>query len=329
MMETGMSQEPCMQTDIPLKRLTRIVPEDVLFLLGIPDADVLGVQTLELPSSKTSLDTVIRVRQLDGHDYLHLIEWQGWHDPTFLWRVLGYLSWLGQNHTERPILATLVYLKPADDVGDTLIQQLAGMAGWQVHIPCVRLWQQDAVAAVASGRPGLMALAPLMQGASPALVEQVAQQLISSVAAPIQAELLAALGIFAEPLVDAERFIRLVTKERLMSSDLITLLTADLVEEKDALLQEKRALLHEKDALLHEKDLLLQERALLAQQVQERLRQAIEDILVTRFPTAPLRITTQLRNVVTPDQLQSLIHVAAIAPDINSIEQAITTAQMP
>jgi hypothetical protein len=324
-----MGEEQRVQTDIPLKRLTRIAPSDVLFLLGMPDADVLGVQTLELPSSKTSLDTVIRLRQPDGRDYLHLIEWQGWHDATFLWRVLGYLSWLGQHHAERPILVTLVYLKPEDDVGDTLIQHLAGIAGWQVHIPCLRLWQQDAGAAVASGRPGLMALAPLMRGATAALVEQVAQRLLSEVAAPMQAELLAALGIFAEPLVDAERFIRLVTKERLMSSDLISVLTADLVEEKDALLLEKSVLLHERGTLLQEKDMLLQERVLLAQQVQERLRQAIEDILVTRFPMAPLRITTQLRNVINPDQLQSLIHVAALAPDVATIEQAITAAQMP
>jgi hypothetical protein len=309
------AEEYCVQTDIPLKRLTRIAPEDILFLLGMPDADVLGVQTLELPSSQTSLDTVIRLRQPDGRDYLHLIEWQGWHDATFLWRILGYLSWLGQHYAERPILVTLVYLKPADDVGDILIQELAGIAGWQVHIPCLRLWQQDAVAAVESGRPGLMALAPLMHGATAGLVEQVAQRLISEVAAPIQAELLAALGIFAEPLVDAERFIRLVTKERLMSSDLITVLTADLVEEKDALLQEKDALAEQ----LRTRDI----------QHQQRLQQVIEDIIATRFPTAPIRITSQLRQIMNPDRLQSLIHVAAIAPDVATIEQALTTAHMP
>ena len=138
-----------MKTDIPLKRLTRVAPADILLLLGIEHADIVGVQTLELPTSQTSLDTVLRLRAADGRDYLHLIEWQGWNDPTFLWRVLGYLSWLGQHQAERPILVTIIYLKPEDDVGHTLIQELAGILGWQVHFPCVRLWQQEAAAAAA------------------------------------------------------------------------------------------------------------------------------------------------------------------------------------
>lgn len=61
---------------------------------------------------------------------------------------------------------------------------------------------------------------------------------------PTQGELLATLGIFAEPMMHIKRFIRLVTKERLMESELISYLlkekTAELVEEK-AVLEEKTA----------------------------------------------------------------------------------------
>jgi hypothetical protein len=112
------------QTDIPLKRLTRLRPTDLLSLLGTPDAIVLDVETLELPASKTSLDTVLRLRRPDGQQYLHLVEWQGYRDPLFLWRTLGYLAWLGQNRRERPILVTAMYLTPDDDVGDGLRQEL-------------------------------------------------------------------------------------------------------------------------------------------------------------------------------------------------------------
>lgn len=167
-----------MKTDIPLKRLTHLRPADLLLLLGTPEAEVLSVDTLQLPSSATSLDTVLRLRQPDGTEYLHVIEWQGYYDLLFLWRVLGYLAWLGQNQPERPILVTLIYLKPDDDVGNTLTQHLAGQPGWTVTLPCIRLWQEDAASALASGRPGLAALCPLMHGATDSMVEQAASLII-------------------------------------------------------------------------------------------------------------------------------------------------------
>jgi predicted transposase YdaD len=115
---------PAVKTDLPLKRLTQLRPADLLYLLRSPEAEVVAVESLELPASTTSLDTVLRLRRPDGTEYLHLIEWQGYRDPQFLWRTLGYLSWLGQNRRERPILVTIVYLHPGDDIGDTLIQEI-------------------------------------------------------------------------------------------------------------------------------------------------------------------------------------------------------------
>lgn len=84
-----------MKTDIPLKRVTRLQPADLLSLLHTTDAEVLGVETLELPSSRTSLDTVLRLRQADGTEYLHLIEWPGSPDPVVLWRTLVILPGWG------------------------------------------------------------------------------------------------------------------------------------------------------------------------------------------------------------------------------------------
>jgi len=63
-----------MKTDIPLKRLTRLCAADRLTLVGSGDAEVLSVETLELPSSRTNLDTVLQVRGADGSPYLYLIE---------------------------------------------------------------------------------------------------------------------------------------------------------------------------------------------------------------------------------------------------------------
>jgi hypothetical protein len=283
------------QTDIPLKRLTQLRPTDLLSLLGTPDAIVLDVETLELPASKTSLDTVLRLRRPDGQQYLHLVEWQGYRDPLFLWRTLGYLAWLGQNRRERPILVTVMYLTPDDDVGDRLDQAFAehqAASGWSVTIPCIRLWELDAAQIIAGGKPGLVALSPLMGGATEALVEQAARLLIEHVDPPVQSELLAALGIFAEPLIAIEKFVRLVTKERLMTSDLITYLTM----EKTAELEHKLV-----DSLQH----------------------ATELLIMARFPNARVTIISDIRRVTDEDHLRRLLDTIAQAPDIATVEQAL------
>lgn len=81
-----------MQTDIPLKVLTSTCPEDLLALLGSPDATVLEVVSLELPASAGRLDNVLYLRSAAGTEYRHLVEWQGYRDPLFLPRSLGYLA---------------------------------------------------------------------------------------------------------------------------------------------------------------------------------------------------------------------------------------------
>lgn len=126
---------------------------------------------LELPSSKNSLDCVLHLLAPDGTSYLRVVEWQGWNDAVFLWRCLSYAGWLGQNREERPIFLTIVYLKPSDDVGDSIHQEMEGHAPWHIPFSCVRLWEHDAQQVIASGVAGLLALSPLMRGVTPALVE--------------------------------------------------------------------------------------------------------------------------------------------------------------
>ncbi len=54
---------------------------------------------------------------------------------------------------------------------------------------------------------------------------------------PQQADLLSILGVFAEPLINHERFVQIVGRERLMASDLLSY----LMEEKLAEMQGKLA----------------------------------------------------------------------------------------
>jgi hypothetical protein len=62
-----------------------------------------------------------------GQDYLLVVEWQGYRDPTVLWRLASYCAWIGQRTPMVPVIGTVVYLAPAYDVGDTLEQTIDGI----------------------------------------------------------------------------------------------------------------------------------------------------------------------------------------------------------
>lgn len=187
--------------------------------------------------------------------------------------------------------------------------------GWSVSLPCIRLWEQDAAAAVASGTPGLLTLAPLMGGASVELVEQAAYALIRTTAPPTQSELLATLGIFAEPLLTTERFIRLVTRERLMASDLISY----LFEEKTIAFAQEKALLEEH----------LAAQQLRAQLLLQQAQQAVEDVIIARFPEVPATLTRRLSEITDPPRLQALLRAVLNASDLGEVERlmAVATAE--
>jgi predicted transposase YdaD len=322
-----------MQTDIPLKTLTRLCAADLLPLLGMPDATVLGVDTLELPAAATSLDTVLRMRSAADSAYTHLLEWQGYKDPRFLWRTLSYLAWLGLHGDDQPIVVTLAYLHPADDVGDTLQQALDGAVLWTMPFRRIRLWEQDAAAAVASGLPGLAVLSPLMRGAEAQLVEQAARVILDRTDPDSrQADLLTILGVFAEPLVDPSQFVRMMGRERLMASDLIGYLIeermADIERERAAereALEQARAA--EREAL--EQALRLMQEALekaqlqLDQQPRQTLMQAIDEVIAARYPAIPFALVNATRQIRDPESLRQLLHALLWARDQSAAEQAL------
>jgi hypothetical protein len=295
------------QTDIPLKRLTTLRAPDLLPLLNIPDATVVAVETLELPASATRLDNVLRLRSAGGQEYLHVIEWQGYPDPAVLWRLTGYLAWLGQRYRDVTVIGTVIYLNPSADAGDTLRQTVDGrnLLVWQ--LPVVRLWELDAVAAAEQGSVGLAVLSPLMRGATADLVEQVVVQVLEQAPLAQQADLLSILGVFAEPLIESQAFVRLVGKEKLMSSDLITY----LVDEKVA--EVERKVTEEYQQKLEEYE---QKLTAMARTVQE----AVEDTVILRFPNTPAFLVRNIRSVTDVERLAALRRAVLRAPDQAYVE---------
>jgi len=339
-----------LETDIPLKTLTNLRSHDLLPLLGIEAATVLAVETIELPMMATSLDTVFRLRDAAGQEYLHLVEWQGYRDIRFLWRVLGYLGWLGIHRSERPIDVTLVYLRPGDDTGAYLSQSVAGREAWGVGFRVVRLWEQDAHVALTRENVGLAVLSPLMAGADAPLVEQAATLILKQAASPRErADLLTILGIFSAPIIDSGQFVRMIGKEPLMASDLVSYLIEDTVNERvqKAVAQRQAELQAESEAIYEARleaaqEALRREAAEHAREAAEHAREAaehareaaererfvhaVEDVLVARFPDTPVARAYVISTMRDLDQLRDLHAALLRAPDQQAAEQLLRQA---
>jgi hypothetical protein len=296
-----------MKTDIPLKRLTALRATDLIPLLGLPVASVRAVAIPELPMQKKYLDILLRVRSPQGQEYLHLLEWQGYYDAAALWRLASYMGLVGQDEPHMTIIGTIVYLKPADDTGDMLTMAVDGQMQHQWPFRCVRLWEQDATAAVATGNLALTTLSPLMHGADVTLVEQAARTLLTTAPPPQQADLLAILGVFAAPIMAPPRFIDLVTREKLMSSDLIEYLAKDIIAEQEAKWQAR----------------LEAEQAARLLQTE---RETLEALLALRFPEAPMRLTNLIRKITDVTRLQALRADIPDVPDLATLEQHLRNA---
>jgi hypothetical protein len=305
-----------MQTDIPLKRLMALRGADLLPLLGLPAATLVRVESRELPASATRLDTVLRIRSPQGQEYLHIVEWQGYRDPTVLWRLAGYMAWFGQQEPATVVVGTVVYLAPEHDVGDTLNQQVDGQVVQTWSFGRIRLWEQDAAAALASANLGLVVLSPLMHNASAPLVQQAIEVVLQQAPQSEQGDLLSILGTFAVPLLKPQRFIDLVGKEKLMSSEFF-----------DYLMQEYTAEFKEREAAL-EAALKEREAALLAQlrQQETEFQQLLEDALLVRFPDAPLSLVQDIRRVHNPGQLRRLVMAVQQVADLSEFEQLLHAA---
>jgi hypothetical protein len=182
----------------------------------------------------------------------------------------------------------VVYVTPAAESGDALVQTVDGaiLQAWPLRV--IRLWEEDALAALASGSIGLAVLSPLMRNASVAVIEQAIVQIGERATPEQQADLLAILGVFAEPYVPAAQFVQRVGKERLMASDLVSY----LMEEQTT-------------------------------RYVEDLQRTLEAAIVARFPAAPLRLASTIHQITSPDALHRLIITVVGAADLVAIEQAL------
>lgn len=205
-----------------------------------------------------------------------------------------------------------------------------------ITFTCVRLWEQDAAAAVGSGLAGLAALSPLMGGATTELVEQAAWLVLTATEpGKEQANLLSVLGILAEGLLAAPRFERLIGKERLMASSLMEYLYKDKLEEVAQVYAAERAAAQ---AALDEERAAAQatlaqawaaEHARATELATATLLQAIQDTLAARFPQTPVASVAPLSRMRDLDRLQVVFRAVLSATNQAEAEEALHESQMP
>jgi hypothetical protein len=302
--------------------------KDLLPLFGMPDAELLRVETLELPATRTRLDNVLHIRSPKGQEYLLVVEWQGYADKAILWRLTSYLAWLALRYPDKTVLGTVVYLAPAYDMGDTLRQWIDDQLVYHCQLASVQLWKQDAQAALASGNLGLCALSPLMEGASEQVVLQALDTILRTASPPQQSNLLSILTTFSEPWVSTEHILRLVGKERLMESKIWNTLLAEAMDDiKARVVEEYKVEVEEYKAEVEEYKAEAEAYKTQAEQAARLhindMQQALENALITRFPQAPVRLMRDIRQLSQSSQFNDLIIALVAVQDVEEFEHKL------
>lgn len=161
----------------------------------------------------------------------------------------------------------------------------------------MRLWEQQAAAAVESGIPGLAVLSPFMDGAHAELVDGALDVVLQTAPLDQQSDLLAILGVFAEPLINPKACVRKIGKERLMASSLAGYLLAEQTAE-------------------------IEDRARTT-----ALQQALEAVVMARFPLAPIIMTRDIRRITDTTHLRELIVAVIQAADLPEFEARLAQTQ--
>jgi len=208
-----------LQTDLPLKKLFQHRAQDLLHLTGDEGASVRSVKALELQAVRRSVDSLIELER-EGELYLRHLEFQARDEPDLLLRCLEY-DVLLIRQLGLPVATTILYVESDVPGGEpTYRLRVAGEVLNEWRFGCVRLADLDPAEAIASGRPGMLALVPLMRRADLRWVEQACRGIESSAPPEQQPDLLAIVHVLAEQRYTVEQLRRLIGRERIMQSSI-------------------------------------------------------------------------------------------------------------
>jgi predicted transposase YdaD len=154
------------ETDRPIKVLFERQGQSLLPFIGErePGVRVAAVESIQLPVSSRSVDSVLRLEREGLVWYRHL-EFQAGPDPDMPRRCFEYNSRLIL-HYDAAVFTTVVYLLPGADRGaqDGFRLYVGNRLAYEWRFDVVRLWQIDAELALQTGEAGPLALVPLLRG---------------------------------------------------------------------------------------------------------------------------------------------------------------------
>jgi hypothetical protein len=138
-------------------------------------------------------------------------------------QLFGYYSWALVAYDFTPIVPLALILRPGGSPGGEkpLRLEALGREYCRFEFAVFHIYELHARRVLEEGRPGLLALSPLMRGAEEALIARASERIEqSSLPARVQSDLQAALVLLTSAVLDVSDIDRLIPREVYMESTL-------------------------------------------------------------------------------------------------------------
>lgn len=203
-----------MDADQPLKALFRLQAASLLRLIGEDGARVLSTRVIELPATKRSVDTVLRLRR-GPETYLRHVEFEMHYRRHLEARLFEYASRL-RLQLRLPVVTTVVLLKPPGPSQLAYREIVRGRIVCERRFDVLRLWELDPEQLLALG-PGPAALVGRASRVRPRHV-RAAARLISRMPSVGRNDLLFVLQALCGERYTPMELARLIPREAVMAS---------------------------------------------------------------------------------------------------------------
>jgi hypothetical protein len=201
--------------DLPLKALFRLRARDLLGLTGDQGARVLSARVLELPASKRSVDTVLRLR-LGRQVYLRHVEFEMRYRRGLELRLFEYAARL-VTQFRLPVVTTVVFLRSPAPRGLVHRETIAGRLVHERRFQVVRLWEMEPGALLAMG-PGPSTLVGRTRRCDDDHIREAVRLISRSTTAPVRNDLLYVLQAFCGERYTVQELERMIPREAVMAS---------------------------------------------------------------------------------------------------------------
>lgn len=199
-----------MDADQPLKGLFELRRHDLLGLSGDEDASIVSVSIAELPATKRTVDTVLRLRRPDGQEYLRHIEFEGRYRRGLELRLFEYSSRLAVQQ-RLPVATTIMFLRPPAPRELSYRELIGRRVTVERRFDVVRLWEIEPDRLLALGA-GPAALVGLSRASGPRHVREAVSLITRSTRPPERNNLMYVLQALSSERYTAKQLERMIPR---------------------------------------------------------------------------------------------------------------------